>query len=101
MNGKCHQDLGPEVLLKSTLPLSKYLSKLQKCGWKAEGSDDAGRFLCDYALTTSLVILTTSVFFHVPPLDLPYSQEDIDRAVLNLVEIGSEMLMSSNSDISS
>jgi pyrrolidone-carboxylate peptidase len=92
LNGKCNQKLDLTAELHSKLPLHKFCKSLQEKGWKTELSTDADRFLCDYALTTSLCRNRNSLFFHVPPPNFPYCQAEINQALLDLVEIASLMI---------
>jgi pyroglutamyl-peptidase len=62
-------------------------------GWKIKLSDDAGRYLCEYALGTSLSITKSGkvIFIHLPPVGFPYSQEELDKALSDLVKLAIKM----------
>uniref|UniRef100_A0A1B6LCB3 Pyroglutamyl-peptidase I n=1 Tax=Graphocephala atropunctata TaxID=36148 RepID=A0A1B6LCB3_9HEMI len=49
-------------------------------------SDNAGRYLCEYIYYTSLSIdKSRSIFVHVPPLDEPYSAEQLAEGLAAIV----------------
>ena len=51
-------------------------------------SEDAGRYLCDFIYYTSLYQGRAPVLFvHVPPLDAPYSLEQLSVACKRIIEI--------------
>uniref|UniRef100_A0A3P9AHZ8 Pyroglutamyl-peptidase I n=1 Tax=Esox lucius TaxID=8010 RepID=A0A3P9AHZ8_ESOLU len=49
-------------------------------------SEDAGRYLCDYTYYMSLYLgKGRSAFIHVPPLEKPYSAQDLGKALQAVV----------------
>lgn len=52
-----------------------------------ETSEDAGQYLCDFIYYTSLQLQKAPVIFvHVPPLDNPYSQDQLAHGLKNIIE---------------
>jgi pyrrolidone-carboxylate peptidase len=62
--------------------------ELWEKGWNIATSNDAGRYLCEFVLGTSLACLSSkNVFFvHLPPVDAPYSQDQLDEALDEIVK---------------
>ena len=51
-------------------------------------SEDAGRYLCDFIYYKSLHLCQCPVLFvHVPPLDKPYSAEQLGQGLKDLLEV--------------
>jgi pyroglutamyl-peptidase len=76
---------GPPVLTTS-LPCELLVHNLQQKGHKVLLSTNAGRFLCEFTLYSSLYRShQKSVFVHLPPVGLPYSQEELDQILLDCV----------------
>lgn len=44
-------------------------------------SNDAGRYLCEFIYYTSLNISSSTAFIHVPPVDQPYSIEQLAQGI--------------------
>ena len=59
-----------EEPLSSALPLQDFCAQLTAAGHNCSISDDPGRFLCNYVYYRSLQKVPTSVFIHVPPLEV-------------------------------
>ena len=56
-----------------------------RTGWSLE---DAGRYLCDFIYYKSLHLCQCPVLFvHVPPLDKPYSAEQLGQGLKDLLEV--------------
>lgn len=84
---------GAEECIISGLDMETVCDKVNKSGTKAKAviSHDAGRYLCDFSYFASLHISKNrTAFIHVPPLDKPYSiQELVDGlrvAILGMLE---------------
>lgn len=87
MNGICIDGQIIEPLC-TLLPVQSIVDKLKTHGWCIEKSDDAGRFLCEFIFATSLITVGKHVpvlFVHVPPVGEPYSQEELDKVLLEVV----------------
>ncbi|KAJ3269002.1 hypothetical protein HDV01_001957, partial [Terramyces sp. JEL0728] len=57
-------------------------------------SIDAGRFLCEFIYCASLYAVKdgSSLFVHLPPVDYPYSQQELNKAALQLITLAIESL---------
>ncbi|KAJ3332832.1 Pyroglutamyl-peptidase 1-like protein, partial [Kappamyces sp. JEL0680] len=86
-HGVCHSDDAPETLYQSSLDLESVCQDLAAAGYDAVVSSNAGTFLCDFALATSLKMLDRSVFLHIPEVSSEWTQECLDRAVFNAITI--------------
>ncbi|KAI9145728.1 hypothetical protein BKA69DRAFT_459343 [Paraphysoderma sedebokerense] len=88
--GKVKDD-GEEVL-ETSLDADELVGWLRKKGWKSSRSEDAGRYLCDFTYYSSLYHCSrhrsknSTLFLHVPPVGQPYSQEQIDKIVADVVK---------------
>jgi pyroglutamyl-peptidase len=81
----CCIDQGPSVLT-TALPCESLVQKLQQKGHKVLASTNAGRFLCEFTLYSSLYrSKQRSIFVHLPPVGYPYSQEELDQILLDCV----------------
>ncbi|KAK7484584.1 hypothetical protein BaRGS_00024216 [Batillaria attramentaria] len=71
----CVEEKDQCCLLVSGINMNQVCKRVNDAGTvKACVSDDAGRYLCDFAYFTSLNMdHCKSAFIHVPPLDAPYS----------------------------
>lgn len=76
-------------LLVTTVNTKPICDAMNECGWKVKLSNDAGRYLCEYALGTSLSIIKNkkAVFIHLPPVGFPYSQVQMDEALARLIAL--------------
>lgn len=77
--GQCCVGGAPECLV-SDIDMNKVCDAVNgsNCGVRCIVSTDPGRYLCDYIYFTSLNIdAKCSAFVHVPPLDRPYSAQQL------------------------
>lgn len=83
---------GPECL-RTLFDLEYVLSLLKS---KSSGqpqmefgiSENAGRYLCDYIYYSSLYLNACPVvFIHVPPLNKPYSSQQLGQALKDIIEV--------------
>jgi pyroglutamyl-peptidase len=78
--------------IKTLVPVDSVVSHCSSLGWKIRRSVDAGRFLCEFVFATSMYHLEQSqenvpcVFVHVPPVGHPYTQEELDCALRDIVQ---------------
>uniref|UniRef100_A0A224YXE0 Pyroglutamyl peptidase i n=1 Tax=Rhipicephalus zambeziensis TaxID=60191 RepID=A0A224YXE0_9ACAR len=76
--------------------------KTAGCPVPVETSNDAGRYLCEFIYFTSLRISPWTVFIHVPPVDEPYSVQQlactVSTIILQLLEQKKSMGTSTASD---
>ena len=86
-HAQCCLTSGSDIL-KSSLDLPQLCSSVNKTftetglGVDACLSEDAGRYLCDFSYYKSLHAMQgKSLFIHVPPLDQPYSVQQLSKAV--------------------
>ena len=87
--GLCHQDLESEKELPVFgINMDRLEQELKAKGWQVEQSKDAGRFLCDFALTTSLGLRNDgkALFIHIPSVGYPYSQVELDQVVKDAIQ---------------
>ncbi|CAG9830088.1 unnamed protein product [Diabrotica balteata] len=62
--------------------------KLQSCV-----SDNAGRYLCEFIYYTSLnVDPSRTLFVHVPPLNMPYSAQELSDGLLEIIKCALEQI---------
>ena len=83
---------GPECL--STLFNLEYIQSLLKSTLSGRAqvefhiSENAGRYLCDFIYYTSLYLdACPVVFVHVPPLNDPYTSQQLGQALKDIIEI--------------
>ncbi|GAB6032405.1 hypothetical protein CHUAL_011042 [Chamberlinius hualienensis] len=79
----CNDGCAPKTL-RSAIDMSQVCESVNSsdCRVKSVVSDDPGRYLCDFIYYTSLNIdHTRAAFIHVPPLDRPYSVEQLAIAI--------------------
>ncbi len=83
----CHLDLESALELPTSIDVDSLENDLKQKGWRVEQSKDAGRFLCDFALTTSLGLRKDgkALFIHIPPVGYPYSQDELDQVVKDAI----------------
>ncbi|KAG0423028.1 hypothetical protein HPB47_001176 [Ixodes persulcatus] len=90
--GLCSGSCPQQKLLRTNFDLDALCKKLKAgdCQVPVQVSNDAGRFMCEFIYYTSLNISPSTVFVHVPPVDKPFSVEQLSSAVgsiiLNLLE---------------
>eukprot|EP00088_Acartia_fossae_P026326 TRINITY_DN27144_c0_g1_i1.p1 TRINITY_DN27144_c0_g1~~TRINITY_DN27144_c0_g1_i1.p1 ORF type:complete len:205 (-),score=36.52 TRINITY_DN27144_c0_g1_i1:264-878(-) len=61
--------------------------KLQEDGIEFTSSCNAGRYLCEFVYYASLSQTENcTLFVHVPPLDQPYSQDELAKALVCIIE---------------
>lgn len=87
-DGECCVENGLEVI-GTRFDLDSVCSTLALSNEEVEVgiSEDAGRYLCDFIYYKSLHLSRCPVIFvHVPPLDQPYSAEELGRALRDIVE---------------
>ncbi|XP_056302025.1 pyroglutamyl-peptidase 1 [Danio aesculapii] len=80
---RCCVDGGPDCI-HSVIDMDMVCKRVNSSGLgvSVSVSKDAGRYLCDYTYYMSLFVGEgRSAFVHVPPLDKPYSAEDLARAL--------------------
>lgn len=75
-----------EETLTSALPLQDLCAQLAATGFNCNVSDDPGRFLCNYVYYRSLEKIPTSVFIHVPPVEVIELDSQV-QFVLSFLEI--------------
>ncbi|KAK2146863.1 hypothetical protein LSH36_581g01047 [Paralvinella palmiformis] len=71
---------GARACISSKLDMKKVCNAINddNCGIEAVISHDPGRYLCDFIYFTSLHIDNScTAFIHVPPLDKPYTREQL------------------------
>ena len=88
-NGVCKDDGSEEIRTSINLEsVCEMITKVDKSGVEVGISEDAGRYLCDFIYYSSLHLgRCPVVFVHVPPLDDPYSSEQLGQALMTLLEI--------------
>ncbi|XP_064474454.1 pyroglutamyl-peptidase 1-like isoform X2 [Ornithodoros turicata] len=81
--GLCTVECASDLLLCTRLDVDAVCKRLQedKLDVPVKVSQDAGRFLCEFIYFTSLKINQSTVFVHVPPLDEPFSIQQLARAL--------------------
>ncbi|XP_028833974.1 pyroglutamyl-peptidase 1 [Denticeps clupeoides] len=82
-SSQCCIDKGPDCLL-SAIDMELVCKRVNSSslGVTVSVSEDAGRYLCDYTYYVSLYQgERRCAFVHVPPLEKPYSAEDLGRAL--------------------
>jgi len=88
-NGIC-KEKGP-MAIESSINLKQVCEKLADKdikGVKVGISEDAGRYLCDFIYYNSLHLgRCPVVFVHVPPLNDPYSSDQLGQTLLHLVDV--------------
>jgi len=80
----CRLDVAAPSCLVSAIDMSRVCEAVKKsgCGVDAVLSFDPGRYLCDFIYYTSLSVdRTRSAFIHVPPLNRPYSAQQLAAAI--------------------
>ena len=86
ITGCCVKD-GPEAI-STRFDLDSACKALSGNAVEFRISNDAGRYLCDFIYYKSLHMdKCPVVFVHVPPLNQPYSGEQLGRALKDLLEI--------------
>ncbi|XP_037673970.1 pyroglutamyl-peptidase 1 isoform X2 [Choloepus didactylus] len=91
---QCCVEDGPESL-DSVIDMDAVCQRVAALGLDVSVSisQDAGRYLCDFAYYTSLYRSRgRSAFVHVPPLGKPYSAEQLGRALRVIIELMLEFL---------
>lgn len=84
--GSCVEN-GPEEI-KTQFDLESICKSLPGKGVEFGISEDAGRYLCDFIYYKSLHLCECPVIFvHVPPLDKPYSGEQLGQGLKDLLEV--------------
>ncbi|NP_001018362.1 pyroglutamyl-peptidase 1 [Danio rerio] len=84
---RCCVDGGPDCI-HSVIDMDMVCKRVNSSGLgvSVSVSKDAGRYLCDYTYYMSLFVGEgRSAFVHVPPLDKPYSAEDLARALRAII----------------
>ncbi|KAL3249361.1 hypothetical protein MRX96_056056 [Rhipicephalus microplus] len=73
--------------LSTCFDLAALTEKLKTAGCPVpvETSNDAGRYLCEFIYFTSLRISPSTVFIHVPPIDEPYSVQQLSCTVSSII----------------
>lgn len=90
--GLCSGSCPQQKLLRTDFDLETLCQKLKaaNCQVPVQVSSDAGRFMCEFIYYTSLNISPSTVFVHVPPVDRPFSVEQLASTVgtiiVNLLE---------------
>ncbi|KAI8892115.1 hypothetical protein BC833DRAFT_626148 [Globomyces pollinis-pini] len=95
LNGLCIKDLPTDVpnTICTKVDTKGLKEKMIQLGWNASISRDAGRYLCEFALCTSLYTIRgtpidgKALFIHIPPVDCPYSQEDLCKGINDAMEL--------------
>uniref|UniRef100_A0A1B6HXA1 Pyroglutamyl-peptidase I n=1 Tax=Homalodisca liturata TaxID=320908 RepID=A0A1B6HXA1_9HEMI len=80
--------VGSTPLIRSGLDINQLSNTINSTSETVQTclSDDAGRYLCEYIYYTSLSIdKTRSIFVHVPPLDQPYSAQQLAEGLAAIV----------------
>lgn len=80
---------GADNCLMSRLDMAQVCEKVNqsKAEIKAEVSHDPGRYLCDFSYYTSLHINSDrAAFIHVPPLDQPFTLQQITQGLQESVK---------------
>ncbi|XP_061183509.1 pyroglutamyl-peptidase 1-like [Saccostrea echinata] len=78
-NKECCREEGEECICAG-LDMSRVSAEINDTDneLQAEVSEDAGRYLCDFSYYTSLSInKSRSAFIHVPPLNQPYTEDQL------------------------
>lgn len=89
--GKGYEQFSDEMLTKNDVPALVHWLQNEKGYKHVQQSKDAGRFLCDYIFYTSLCESqragkgTGVQFIHVPPLDTPYSLQEMQSIIKDAV----------------
>lgn len=73
--------------LVTNLPVDEVIDALGG-KWMIQASSDAGRYLCEFVFRTSLGILNNRmcVFLHFPPVGFPYTQDELNAALLDVIK---------------
>ena len=78
----CQPDGLEEITTCLDMPALLAMVEAAGADTKFELSEDAGRYLCDFVYYRSLLCSQgRSLFIHVPPLDTPYSAQQLARAI--------------------
>ncbi|CAN7944682.1 unnamed protein product, partial [Ixodes hexagonus] len=99
--GLCSGSCPQQKLLRTTFDLDSLCKKLKaaSCQVPVQVSSDAGRFLCEFIYYTSLNISPSTVFVHVPPVDRPFSVEQLASTVGTIIQnLLEQMRLSSSAD---
>ncbi|XP_030608142.1 pyroglutamyl-peptidase 1-like [Archocentrus centrarchus] len=85
---QCCMETGPDCI-KSILDMDTICKRVNDShtGITVSVSKDAGRYLCDYTYYTSLYLgKGRAAFVHVPPLEKPYSGQDLGRGLKAVIQ---------------
>ncbi|XP_035643630.1 pyroglutamyl-peptidase 1-like [Oncorhynchus keta] len=99
-DSQCCLDGGPDCI-DSVIDMDLVCKRVNssRLGVAVSVSKDAGRYLCDYTYYTSLYLgKGRSAFVHVPPLEKPYSAQDLGRALQAVVGEMLELVGQSEDD---
>eukprot|EP00842_Homolaphlyctis_polyrhiza_P001915 jgi/Hompol1/2724/HPOL_006149-RA len=88
-----------DLVLTSSLDIDRVLDGMNRRGWQhIAPSDDPGRYVCDFIYYSSLYETKKQgtnipcLFVHVPPVGMPYTQEELGAAINDIVAIITEQL---------
>ncbi|KAM9323316.1 pyroglutamyl-peptidase 1-like [Pholidichthys leucotaenia] len=84
----CCVESGPDCI-KSLLDMDTICKRVNESdiGITVSVSKDAGRYLCDFTYYTSLYLgQGRCAFVHVPPLEKPYSGQDLGKALQAVIQ---------------
>ncbi|XP_054715033.1 pyroglutamyl-peptidase 1-like [Uloborus diversus] len=78
----CSCSDGPEIL-STSIDVDKVVCDIDSTNVcvKAQKSEDAGMYLCEFIFYTSLRINRNTAFVHIPPVDEPYSVKDMAKTL--------------------
>ncbi|KFM81744.1 Pyroglutamyl-peptidase 1, partial [Stegodyphus mimosarum] len=88
---------GPDVLYTS-IDVQKVLDDVHGSGAcvKAEASEDAGLYLCEFIFYTSLKINRNTAFVHIPPIGQPYSAREMAETLAVIIHSMLKQVQSSS-----
>ncbi|XP_060536331.1 pyroglutamyl-peptidase 1 [Cylas formicarius] len=74
--------------IKTGIDVNKICERINKLGqFRACRSDDPGRYLCEFIYYTSLNIdRNRSLFIHVPPLNKPYTSQQLAEVLAEVIK---------------
>eukprot|EP00123_Amoebidium_parasiticum_P020555 comp52327_c0_seq1/m.47689 comp52327_c0_seq1/g.47689 ORF comp52327_c0_seq1/g.47689 comp52327_c0_seq1/m.47689 type:complete len:229 (-) comp52327_c0_seq1:243-929(-) len=86
--GQCF--VGGPACLSTTIDVDGVAKRIRDtCGLNVVPSDDAGRYLCNYSYYISQTLTGNSIpvlFVHVPPLEKPYTVDQLTCALRLIIE---------------